>query len=227
MTNNPVQPETTPGGGPRRAALAFIFITVVLDMVALGIVVPVLPKLVLSFEGGDSAHAATVYGLFGTVFAAMQFCCAVAGALSDRFGRRPIILLSNLGLGLDYVVMAVAPSIGWLMVGRIISGVCAASFSIPMAYIADVTPPEKRAANYGRLGAAFGLGFVIGPAFGGLVGNIDISLPFWMAAGFSLCNALYGYFVLPESLPRERRAALNLRRATRSGRCCCWPSIRA
>ena len=204
--------------GPRKGALVFIFITVVLDMLALGIIVPVLPKLILRFAGGDSVHAASVYGLFGTVFAAMQFLFAPAlGALSDRFGRRPVILLSNLGLGLDYVLMALAPSLAWLFVGRLISGICAATFSIPSAYIADVTPPEKRAGAFGLLGAAFGLGFVVGPAFGGLLGSVDPSLPFWVASGLSLSNFLYGAFILPESLPAERRAAFHWRRANPVG----------
>src|SRR5262245_59942840 len=135
--------------GPRRAAWTFIFVTVVLDMLALGVAIPVLPLLIKEFEGGDSARAATMVGVFGTTFAAMQFFFApVLGALSDRFGRRPAILISNLGLGLDYIVMALAASIAWLFVGRVVSGICAASHSIPMAYIADVTPPERRAASF-------------------------------------------------------------------------------
>ncbi len=202
----------------RRAALAFIFVTVVLDMLALGIIVPVLPKLVLQLEGGDSAHAATVFGLFGTTFAAMQFLFApLLGALSDRFGRRPLVLLSNFGLGADYLVMALAPSVGWLLAGRILSGVCSASFSIPGAYIADVSPPERRAAGFGLLSAAFGLGFVIGPAFGGLLGSVDPRLPFWAASALSFANALYGLLILPESLPPERRAAFAWRRANPVG----------
>lgn len=202
----------------RKAALAFIFVTVVLDMLALGITIPVLPKLILGFKDGDSSRAAAVYGIFGTIFAAMQFFAApVLGAVSDRFGRRPVILLSNLGLGLDYILMAMAPSLAWLFVGRTISGICAASFSVPNAYIADVTTPEKRAAGYGMLGAAFGLGFVIGPAFGGLVGELNPRLPFWIAAGLSLANALYGFFVLPESLPRDKRAPFRWARANPIG----------
>lgn len=202
----------------RKAALAFIFVTVVLDMLALGIVVPVLPKLVLQFEAGDSSRAATIYGLFGTLFAAMQFLFSpLLGALSDRFGRRRVILISNLGLGLDYVLMALAPSIAWLFVGRAISGICAATFSTAGAYIADVTPPEKRAAGFGMLSAAFGLGFVIGPAVGGLVGSIDPRLPFWCAAVLSLTNAAYGLFILPESLPPERRAPFTWRGANPVG----------
>jgi len=198
----------------RRATLAFIFVTVALDMLALGIMVPVLPKLVLEFEGGDTARAATMIGLFTTVFAAMQFVCSpVLGALSDRYGRRPVILLSNLGLGLDYVLMALAPSLSWLFVGRTIAGICSASVSIPGAYIADVTPPENRAASFGLLSAAFGLGFIVGPALGGVAGNVSPRLPFWIAAALSFMNALYGLFVLPESLPRERRAAFAWSRA--------------
>ncbi len=192
--------------GPRRAAVIFIFITVVLDILALGIVIPVLPMLVEAFLGGDTARAATVFGMFGTVWALMQFVCApILGALSDRWGRRPVILISCFGLGLDYILMALAPTLAWLFVGRIISGITAASFSTAGAYIADVTPVEKRAASFGILGAAFGLGFVLGPAMGGVFGAIDPRLPFWVAAALALLNAAYGYFVLPESLPMELR----------------------
>jgi MFS transporter, DHA1 family, tetracycline resistance protein len=203
---------------PRRAALAFIFITVVLDMLALGMIVPVLPKLVEDFLHGNTARAAEIFGLFATVWAAMQFLFSpVLGGLSDRFGRRPIILLSNFGLGLDYIVMAIAPTIGWLFIGRVISGITAASFSTANAYIADVAPPEKRAAGFGMLSAAFGLGFVLGPALGGVLGNIDPRLPFWVAGGLSLLNAMYGLFVLPESLPRDRREAFSWKRANPMG----------
>jgi DHA1 family tetracycline resistance protein-like MFS transporter len=189
-----------------RAAVVFIFITVVLDILALGIVIPVLPMLVEAFLGGDTARAATALGVFGTVWALMQFVCSpILGALSDRWGRRPVILISCLGLGLDYILMALAPTLAWLFVGRVISGITAASFSTAGAYIADVTPPEKRAASFGILGAAFGLGFVLGPAMGGVFGAIDPRLPFWVAAGLSLVNAAYGFFVLPESLPEELR----------------------
>ena len=198
----------------RPAALVFIFITVMLDMLALGMIVPVLAPLVATFLGGDTARAATVYGLFGTVWAFMQFVASpVLGALSDRYGRRPVILLSNLGLGLDYVVMALAPSLAWLFVGRVLSGVTAASVPTAGAYIADVTPPERRAAGFGLIGAAFGIGFVLGPAVGGVVGAVDPRLPFWLAAGLSLLNFLYGLLVLPESLPPERRAPFAWRAA--------------
>ncbi len=203
---------------PRRAALVFVFVTVVLDMLALGMIVPVLPKLVESFMGGDTARAAEVYGLFGTLWALMQFLFSpVLGTLSDRWGRRPVILLSNLGLGLDYILMALAPSIAWLLVGRVISGITSASFSTASAYIADVAPPEKRAAGFGMLSAAFGLGFVVGPALGGVLGSIGPRLPFWVAAGLSLVNWTYGLFVLPESLPPERRADFAWRRANPAG----------
>ncbi|WP_298853787.1 TCR/Tet family MFS transporter [uncultured Aquimonas sp.] len=190
----------------RRAALLFIFITVALDILALGLIIPILPKLILEFSSGDSARAATLYGLFAVAFAGMQFLASpVLGALSDRFGRRPVILLSNLGLGLDYILMALAPSLWWLLVGRLLAGITAASITTANAYIADVTPPEKRAAGFGILGAAFGLGFVIGPALGGVLGSIDLRLPFWVAAALSLANFVYGWLILPESLPAEKR----------------------
>ena len=189
-----------------RAAFIFVFITVALDMLAVGVMIPVLPKLVAQFQGGDLARASATVGLFGFAWALMQFICQpVLGALSDRFGRRPVILLSNLGLGLDYVLMALSPNLGFLFAGRIISGVCAASVPTANAYISDITPPEARAGRFGMLGAAFGVGFVIGPAIGGPLGALDLRAPFWVAAGLSLVNAAYGYFILPESLPVERR----------------------
>jgi MFS transporter, DHA1 family, tetracycline resistance protein len=207
------------GKAPARpAAFAFVFVTVMLDMLAIGVIVPVLPKLVVEFSGGDAVAGARMYGLFGTVWALMQFVFSpVQGALSDRFGRRPVILISNYGLGLDYVVMALAPSLGWLLLGRVISGITSASISTAYAYAADVTPPEHRAATFGLIGAAFGAGFVMGPALGGVTGSIDPRLPFWIAAGLSLANGLYGVFVLPESLPPERRAPFSLRRANPVG----------
>jgi DHA1 family tetracycline resistance protein-like MFS transporter len=213
MTDAPQAPESmTPA--PSRAAFAFIFITVFLDMMALGIVIPVLPKLIKAFLNGDTVSAAHVVGYFGFFWAFMQFVFQpVLGVLSDRFGRRPVIILSNLGLGLDYILMALSPNLWFLFVGRLISGITAASFSTAGAYIADVTAPEKRAARFGLLGAAFGLGFVIGPAVGGELGEIDLKLPFWGAAVLSLVNATYGFLVLPESLARERRTAFSWRRA--------------
>jgi len=156
----------------RRAALVFIFVTVLLDMLALGLIMPVLPPLVVTFVGGDTARAAELYGLAFTLFAAMQFVASpVLGALSDRFGRRPIVLLSNVGLGLDYIVMALAPNVVWLLVGRVLSGLTSASITAAGAYVADVTEERERAAGFAMLGAAFGLGFVLGPALGGLLGS--------------------------------------------------------
>ncbi len=190
----------------RRAAFAFIFVTVLIDILSFGIIIPVLPHLLEKLTG-DIAHAAIWAGVISTMFAAIQFFSSpIQGALSDRFGRRPVILLSNLGLGIDFAVMALAPSLWLLFLGRAMSGMTAASFSTANAYIADVTPKEKRAATYGMLGAAFGIGFVIGPALGGFLGGIDIRLPFWLAAGLAVTNFCYGYFVLPESLPPERRS---------------------
>ena len=220
MTTEPqaAQSRGTPGPKHGRAAFAFIFVTVLLDMLALGIIVPVLPKLIIRFEHGDMAMAATQTGVFAFVWAAMQFVFApVMGALSDRFGRRPVVLLSNFGLGCDYILMAVSPTLSWLFLGRVISGITAASFPTANAYIADVTPEDKRAAKFGMLGAAFGLGFIVGPALGGLLGGMGLRYPFWAAAGLSLANWLYGFFILPESLPRERRAAFNLRKANPLG----------
>jgi len=203
---------------PRRAAILFILITVLLDMLSFGIVIPVLPKLVEEFLSGDTAKAAVIYGLMGTAWALMQFICApIQGALSDRFGRRPVVLLSNLGLGLDYLVMALAPNVVWLIIGRTISGIASSSFSTAGAYIADVTPVEERAAAYGKIGMVFGLGFVFGPALGGWLGSFDPRLPFWGAAALSLLNAGYGFFVLPESLPPQSRMAFGWRRANPVG----------
>lgn len=205
-------------GGPGRAATGFILVTVALDVLAIGIVIPVLPRLVLEFLGDDSVRAATVYGLFATVWSVMQFVAApILGSLSDRFGRRPIILFSNLGLGLDYVLMALAPNLAWLFVGRVLSGITSATGAAANAYIADITPPEKRAAAFGLIGAAFGLGFVLGPALGGLLGQVDPRLPFWVAAAFALASTAYGWLILPESLPPERRTPFSWRRANPLG----------
>jgi DHA1 family tetracycline resistance protein-like MFS transporter len=212
-----------PGEAPgepsrRRAALGFIFAAALMDILAIGVIIPVLPNLVKSFTHGDTAQAADYVGIFGTIFAAMQFLFSpLIGALSDRFGRRPVLLVSIFGLGFDYVLMALAPTIGWLFVGRTISGITAASFSTANAYVADITPPEQRAKSFGLMGAAFGIGFVVGPALGGLLGHIDLRLPFWVSAGLALTNGLYGLFVLPESLPKERRAPFNPAKANPLG----------
>jgi DHA1 family tetracycline resistance protein-like MFS transporter len=202
----------------RRAAASFIFLTIALDMIALGMIAPVLPRLIAGFMGGNVADSARMLGIFGTVFAVMQFFFSpVLGSLSDRFGRRPVVLLSNFGLGLDYFLMAWAPALGWFFVGRVISGLTASSVPTGMAYMTDVTPPEKRAGAFGLLGAAFGMGFVLGPALGGLLGNVNSRLPFWVAGALSLLNGMYGIFVLPESLSKEHRSAFSWRRANPVG----------
>ena len=202
----------------RRAAAVFIFFTVTLDMLALGMIAPVLPRLIEGFLHGDTSSAAKMLGLFGTVFAAMQFFFSpILGSLSDRFGRRPVVLLSNFGLGLDYLLMAWSPALNWLFLGRVISGLTASSVPTAMAYMADVTPRERRAAAFGMLNAAFGIGFVLGPAIGGLLGNINPRLPFWVAGGLSLVNGCYGLFVLPESLSLQNRSPFSWRRANPVG----------
>jgi DHA1 family tetracycline resistance protein-like MFS transporter len=198
--------------------VTFIFVTILLDMLALGMIIPVLPLIIEDFRGGDTALAARTIGLFGTVWSAIQFVTSpVLGALSDRFGRRPVILLSNLGLGIDYVIMALAPTIGWLFAGRVLSGVTSASIPTAFAYIADVTTPERRARAFGLMGAAFGMGFILGPAIGGLLTIWGPRAPFWVAAAFSLTNASYGFFILPESLAHDHRAAFSWRRANPLG----------
>ncbi len=200
-------PASPAAAAPRGAAVVFIFVTILLDTLALGLIIPVLPKLIESFVDNDTASAARIFGLFGTAWALMQFFFSpVLGALSDRFGRRPVVLLSNFGLAVDYVFMALAPSLFWLFIGRVISGITSASISTAFAYIADITAPEKRAAVFGKIGVAFGAGFILGPALGGLLGDSDPRLPFWVAAGLSFANALYGLLILPESLAKERRS---------------------
>ena len=202
----------------RRAAATFIFFTVALDMLALGMIAPVLPRLIEGFLNGNTSSAARFIGLFGTLFAIMQFFFSpIVGSLSDRFGRRPMVLLSNFGLGLDYLLMAWAPTLNWLFLGRIISGITSSSIPTAMAYMADVTPRERRAAAFGMLNAAFGLGFVLGPAVGGLLGNINPRLPFLVAGCLSLINWLYGFFVLPESLTKDHRSPFSWTRANPVG----------
>jgi DHA1 family tetracycline resistance protein-like MFS transporter len=204
--------------GPRKPALGFIFITLVLLMVGVGIVIPVLPKLITQFKGGDVAEGSGSYGWLVGVFATMQFVSSpIQGSLSDRFGRRKVILVALAGSAIDYVLMGWAPSIAWLFVARMISGATAGSLAACNAYIADVTPPEKRAQAYGLVGAAFGLGFVIGPAIGGLLGQINLHLPFFAAAGCVGANWLYGALVLPESLAPENRRPFSWKRANPIG----------
>jgi MFS transporter, DHA1 family, tetracycline resistance protein len=210
-----ISAETSPVRG---GAVIFIFVTILLDTLALGVIIPILPKLVESFVDNDTASAAKIFGVFGTAWALMQFFFSpILGGLSDRFGRRPVVLLSNFGLALDYVLMALAPSLAWLFVGRVISGITSASISTSFAYIADITPPEKRAAVFGKVGAAFGAGFILGPAIGGLLGGMDPRLPFWVAAGLSFANTLYGFLILPESLPSDRRSPFRWKSANPLG----------
>jgi MFS transporter, DHA1 family, tetracycline resistance protein len=211
--------ESLTGAAPLRgAAVAFIFVTILLDTLALGVVIPILPKLIESFVNNDTANAARIFGLFGTVWALMQFFFSpIAGALSDRFGRRPVVLLSNFGMAADYVLMALAPSLSWLFIGRVISGITSASISTAFAYITDMTAPEQRAAVFGKIGVAFGAGFILGPALGGLLGGIEPRLPFWVAAGLSFANGLYGLLILPESLPKDRRAPFRWKSANPVG----------
>ncbi len=188
--------------------MIFIFVTVLIDVLAFGVIIPVLPDLVRQFTGGDYAQAAEWIGWFGFLFAAIQFFCSpIQGALSDWLGRRVVILLSCLGLGIDFLLMAVADSLPLLLLARLVSGVFSASFATANAYIADVTPSDKRAQAFGLIGAAFGIGFVAGPLIGGWLGGIGLRLPFWFAAALALLNFVYGWLVLPESLPPERRSS--------------------
>jgi DHA1 family tetracycline resistance protein-like MFS transporter len=242
----PMQVEKRSPGPPRQAApersrqgrsrnaLVFILVTILLDSMALGMVAPVLPKLITQvlaghpislspqiaerLPGGTVALAAAVYGLFNTVFALMQFFFSpVIGSLSDRFGRRPLILVSNIGLGLNYLLLAWAPNLAWLFVGRLLSGITGASFGTASAYIADTTPPERRSEAFGMVGAAFGLGLVIGPGLGGLLSDVSARLPFVVAGCLSLANAAYGLLVLPESLPPSMRSGFSWKRANPVG----------
>ncbi|AOP35912.1 tetracycline resistance MFS efflux pump [Leptospira tipperaryensis] len=190
----------------RPAALGFIFVTVLIDVIGFGIIIPVLPKLIQELTHGTLSEAALYGGFLMFAYSFMQFICApFVGGLSDRFGRRPVLLASLFGFTLDYLFLAFAPSIFWLFVGRLVAGVMGASFTTGYAYIADISPPEKRAANFGILGAAFGLGFIIGPVLGGSLGQFGSRAPFLAAAGLTLINWLFGFFILPESLSKENR----------------------
>jgi MFS transporter, DHA1 family, tetracycline resistance protein len=206
-----------PGRTHRKAAIAFILVTALLDIMSLGIVIPVLAPLIEQLAG--SRQLAGIWnGVFVSQWAAMQFLCSpVIGSLSDRFGRRPVVLLSVAGLAADFVLMAVAPSLWWLAVGRILGGITSSSFTTAFAYMADITPPEERSKGYGLLGAAFSAGFVAGPLIGGALGEISLRAPFWAAAGLCGVAFLYGYFVLPESLTPEKRMAFSWRRANPFG----------
>jgi DHA1 family tetracycline resistance protein-like MFS transporter len=194
----------------RKPAVAFIFITLVLDILGIGLIIPITPRLIESLQRTNVTDASHTYGLLVALYSLMQFVGApLLGSLSDRFGRRRVILLSLLGSGLDYFLLAYAPTIEWFFVGRIISGLTGSNFSAATAYIADITPPEKRAANFGLIGVAFGLGFILGPALGGLLGDIGLRMPFIVAGALTLLNALYGWMVLPESLAPENRRAFS------------------
>jgi DHA1 family tetracycline resistance protein-like MFS transporter len=200
-----------PKGEKQQAALVFVLITLFIDILGIGIIIPVLPELVKEFVGGSTALAGWYVGIIGATYALMQFLCApIMGALSDRFGRRPIILASLFGLGIDFLIQGLAPTIGWLFLGRLVAGMMGASITTVNAYIADVSTPETRARNFGLTGVMFGLGFIFGPALGGLLGGIHLRLPFFVAAGFALVNWLYGFFILPESLPLDKRSSLTL-----------------
>lgn len=200
------------------AGLLFIFITLLIDVTGFGIIIPVLPKLLMELVHGDLNEASWWGGALMVTYAAMQFIFApIIGGLSDQYGRRPVLLASLFAFGLDFILLGIAPNIGWLFIGRLIAGITGASFSTATAYIADISEPEKRAQNFGLIGAAFGLGFVLGPVLGGFIGAISPRMPFFVAAGLSLINWLYGYFILPESLKPENRRPFDIKRANPIG----------
>ncbi|UYZ63860.1 TCR/Tet family MFS transporter [Hymenobacter weizhouensis] len=202
----------------RKPALAFIFITLLLDVIGFGIIIPVLPKLITHLTGGTLSDASRYGGWMMFAFASMQFFFSpVLGNLSDQYGRRPVLLTALFGFGIDYLFLAFAPSIGWLFVGRIVAGITGASFTTASAYIADISTPENRAQNFGMIGAAFGMGFIIGPVLGGKLAQFGHQAPFLAAAGLTLLNWLYGFFVLPESLPKEQRRPFDWKRANPIG----------
>jgi DHA1 family tetracycline resistance protein-like MFS transporter len=202
----------------RKAAMSFIFITLLIDVIGLGIIIPVFPELIGKLTGSNISRVSQWGGWLTVTYAIMQFFCApIIGSLSDKYGRRPVLLISLLGFGIDYLFMALAPTIGWLFLSRLIAGVTGASFTTASAYIADVSTKETRAQNFGLLGAAFGLGFIIGPSVGGLLAEFGLRVPFLVAAALCLLNALYGYFVLPESLSKENRRPFEWKRANPLG----------
>jgi DHA1 family tetracycline resistance protein-like MFS transporter len=212
----PVEPKPR-----RRAAIVFILVTLFIDILGIGVIIPVLPELVKHFVGGSTALAGRYVGVIAASYATMQFFFApVLGGLSDRFGRRPVLLVSLFGLGVDYLIQGFAPTIWWLFAGRVLAGIMGASFTTAHAYIADVSKPEDRARNFGLVGVMFGLGFIFGPALGGVLGGINLRLPFFVSAGLALVNWLYGFFVLPESLAPEHRSAFSWKKANP------WGSIR-
>lgn len=198
----------------RTPALGFIFVTILIDCIGFGVIIPVMPSLISQLGEVGNSEASRLGGYLLFAFAAMQFLCSpIMGGLSDQYGRRPVLLASLFGFGLDYIFLAFAPSIAWLFLGRLIAGAMGASFTTAGAYIADISTPEKRAQNFGMIGAAFGLGFIIGPAIGGFLGSYGARVPFLVAAGLSLLNWLYGFFILPESLKPENRRPFDWKRA--------------
>jgi MFS transporter, DHA1 family, tetracycline resistance protein len=202
----------------RKPALSFIFITLLIDITGLGLIIPVSPNLIMELTGGTASEASQYAGWMLFAYALMQFVCApIMGALSDKYGRRPVLLASLFGFGLDYILMALAPTIAWLFVGRIVAGIMGASYTTASAYIADISTPEKRAQNFGIIGAAFGLGFILGPLIGGFLGSFGSRVPFMVAAGITLLNWLYGFFILPESLSMENRRKFEWKRANPVG----------
>lgn len=202
----------------KSASLAFIFVTILIDVIGIGIIIPVLPALIEKLHGSGLSEASRIGGWLMFAYAGMQFLFApFMGALSDKFGRRPVILIALLGLGLDYIFHAFAPTLGWLFVGRVLAGITGASFTVAAAYIADISTPEKKAQNFGLIGAAFGLGFIIGPVIGGLAAGWGVEAPFLIAAGLSLVNVTYGFFILPESLKPADRSEVNWKKANPVG----------
>ncbi len=201
-----------------QAALIFIFVTVLIDILGIGVIIPVLPQLFEEVGGLDSSEASIMGGALTATYAVMQFFFApILGGLSDKYGRRPLLLIALLGLGIDYLVIVFAPTISWFFVARCIAGICGSSITVANAYIADISTVENRAKNFGMIGAAFGLGFVIGPSLGGLLGDIGTKVPFIVAACLSFINMIYGYFVIPESLAVENRRAFSWKRANPFG----------
>lgn len=202
----------------RKAAVSFIFITLLLDVIGLGLIIPVFPQLIEELIQGDISEASQWAGLLTFAYAIMQFICApIIGNLSDKYGRRPVLLFSLFGFGIDYIFLSLAPSIWWLFIGRLIAGLFGASFTTATAYIADISTPENRSKNFGMIGAAFGLGFIIGPGLGGLLGELGPRVPFMAAAVLTFLNLIYGYFVLPESLAKEHRRSFEWNRANPLG----------
>ncbi len=199
-------------------AIFFILVTVLIDVIGIGIIIPIMPSLYQELTGGTISEASQYSAYLVFIYALMQFIFSpIIGGLSDQYGRRPVLLMSLFGFGMDFIFLALAPNIGWLFVGRIISGIAGASFTTANAYIADITEPEKRAQSFGMIGAAFGLGFIIGPSLGGILGEYGTRIPFWVSAGLALLNWLYGYFILPESLLPENRRKFDIKRANPIG----------